>query len=142
MMIVRRNYHANLRTQLAAILISMLLVSGCVHPGPLGGSLFGNRADTGLVTYDNPPTVRSYLPPQSGMVICEEMQSAIAMALTGFFLDTCSRLEQVQTWRVVSVTHRDMGNGQSLWLAEVVSMRQGTAETITMWAPIPWHDWA
>lgn len=144
--IVGRGYLANYRV--AATLRSLLLlpglvvVSGCSWSVDQNKGLINWQSSNTEINYRNPPKARNYLQPQSGMVICKDPQSAIAMALTGFFLDSCTRLEQANVWRVKSVSHRDMSNGQTLWLAEVVSTMDSDAETVTMWAPIPWHDWA
>lgn len=92
------------------------------------------------VNYHNPPSVQSFLQPRYGRVHCKERSAATAMALTGFFAVGCVRLKQADRWRVVSVSFSDLGNGQTLWLAEVRDLESD--DQVIRWAPIPWHDWA
>ena len=136
--IVGRQYPANLSFRYA-FLAFVFVVTGCGTTFPGNSTLLSGFSE---VTYESPPKPQSYLQPQSGMVICEEAQAAIAMALTGFFLDSCALLQRSQTWRVISVTYRDLGNGQTLWLTEVESKSTGDELPVTRWAPIPWHNWA
>lgn len=69
-----------------------------------------------------------------------ERSAATAMALTGFFADGCVKLAQADRWQVVSVSFSDLGNGQTLWLAEIRDLNN--IDSNTLWSPLPWHDWA
>ena len=129
--IVWRKYPARGKLLPVLVLSASFVASGCSWL-PLANS---------EISYRNPPQTASFLQPQSGMVLCSERSSATAMALTGFFADGCAVLAKRDRWRVVDVTYNDLGNGQTLWLAEVIDT-EANATTDTHWAPIPWHDWA
>jgi len=117
-------------------------------PGMPEGGLPWEARDIG---YNNLPKIRHYLQPQSGMVVCRDQQAAIAMALTGFFIESCATLTKPDHWQVQQLTFKDMGEGRTLWLVEVHARGEAEEdkagqtgkhdEENTAWAPLPWHDW-
>ncbi len=115
---------------------------GCANRGTNGdpwatlSSSFHNRFSTAELTYRNPPRKGAWLQPQAHLVTCLSEQLAITMALTGFFLDGCELLQTARTHQVASVTKRDFGNDQLVWIAVVMT------SSGTVWVPVPWHDWA
>ena len=127
---------------LLSLLVILLVISGCgspvkdSEPSPFTGTTLYQRLFSAEITFRNPPRKGDWLRPQPHLVICNTEQLAITMALTGFFLDGCELLATEKTHKVESVTQRDFGSDQLVWMATV------SAGNGIHWVPFPWHDWA
>ena len=126
----------------ASMVFSLILLQGCANFSTNTGFLSGindvlkRPFTTREISFKNPPKPNTWLEPQAHLVVCKNEHSAVAMALSGLFVPDCQLLESSNTYRTASITRRDFGDNQLVWMVTVDSP-QGT-----QWVPVPWHDWA
>jgi len=124
------------------VVLSVVLLQGCASFSTDTRFLTGisdvlqRQFTTREISFKNPPGINTWLEPQPHLVVCKNEHSAVAMALTGLFVPDCQLLASANTYRVASITRRDFGDNQLVWMVAVDSPHG------TQWVPVPWHDWA